>query len=417
MRSSPSWSSLIAGLRDRRGSTVFFVVILMAILAMVPVGMQLMEISHRETKQQLKISAQATNIAAAGLIDAVSWFRRQNTQPVRSFSDPVAYPYADAAFYPRQSSNDTIDESVGLVKEYELTSGTDLWARYEVRRQADPALNAVDEDAVHDVTDKRVQGFQAGEGLCWSIGSIGYVYRLRDPNVAFNASPNVVVARSRVSTEIRRLSITLPVNAAVIKTSRNNTTLTNNGRITGVAAVGLAHYQGNSGPTVSGAGSQYTGSPARSDIDGAGVNGTISAATIFGLTPAELQLMADISVNSIASMQTSYPSMGLVYVNGNATFDATRQLRGGGLLYVNGNLTIQSTSNTLFSGVIFVTGNVTMYGPALVSGCLVVQGNLTLDGSGDVSEAQYDSGILDSVRQQVGQYRENKAAYRASGGL
>lgn len=405
-----------AFLGNERGSTVFFVVVLLSILAMMPVGIRLIELSQKETKQQLSTTAQADNVARAGLIDAVSWFRRQTPQPVRSLSDPVAYPYPDAAFYPRVSTitalSDTIDEAVGLVKEYQLAEGTGLWARYEVLRQtsnnvADPATHNA--RAVHDITDKRVEGYSAGEGLCWSLESVGYVYRLRDPNVAFNVAPNQVVAKSRMATEIRRLTMTLPLNAAVIVNNRSNVTLNANGRITGGAFCGLGYYTGSSGPTVSGG--QYTGTPNRQDIDGAGVNGSITTQNFFGLTEKELKLMADYSVANLSSLPVPYPSMAVVFIENNVTFNSSRQLRGGGLLYVKGNLTLDAGSNTLFSGLIFVTGNATVNGPALISGSLAVQGSLTMNGSGDVAEVQYDDGILNSARQQIGQYRENKASY------
>ena len=175
--------------------------------------------------------------------------------------------------------------------------------------------------------------------------------------------------------------------------------------------IGLAYYSGSSGPSVSGSGAKVSGSPNTFDIDGAAAFGTIISQQIFGVSQNELKLMADIAVDNLADLPPDYPSLAVVYINGNATFDATRRLRGGGILYVKGNLTLEGASNTLFSGCIFVTGNAVIRGPALISGVLIVEGSLTMNGSGDVAEVDYDNPILNSVRQQVAQYRENKAMY------
>jgi hypothetical protein len=59
--------------------------------------------------------------------------------------------------------------------------------------------------------------------------------------------------------------------------------------------------------------------------------------------------------------------------------------------------------------VIFVTGNVVINGPADISGCLLANGSVTLNGSGDVAQITYDNSMINSVRNQVGLYRENKS--------
>lgn len=388
---------------------------LLSILALIPIGSQLIKVSSQSTKQSLNLFAQADNVARAGLIDAISWFKRQDVQPVRSSSDPITYPYADAVFFPRESTDtltsDTLDESIGLVKEYALGESTLLWARYEVRRQQDPSLNPIDSSAVHDVTESRVSGYSAGEGLAWYIECTGYVYRRKDANVSFDQTPNEIVARSRASTEIRRLALTLPANAAATVNSRSQTTANANGKITGNNDYGLAYYSGSSGPTVSGSGAEISGavggSPSR-----VLVAGSLSPSTIFGVTESELKLMADIAVTSISGLPSEYPSMAVVYISSNATFNNTTRLRGGGILYVNGNFTVSPTTTTaLFSGLIYVTGNTVITGDSLIAGALVCQGSLTLTGSGGVSQIEYDNTILNSVRQQVAQYRENKAAF------
>jgi len=395
------------------GAAILIVVFLLAIMAMIPVGMQLVTISRRDTQHNLKILAQADQVARAGLVDAIAWFKRQPIQPVRSSANPIEYPYPDAAFFPRTSTDPvtsaTLDESVGLVKEYSVSEVSWLWARYEIKRQQDPSANPHDPRAVHDLTESSVDGFSAGDGLAWYIESAGYVYRLKDSSLPFNQPPNEIIAISRASTEIRRLAVALPVNAAVIVTDRVNVTVNSNGRITGNNDAGLGYYTGSSGPTISGVGAEVSGTPATIDMDGPASNGSLTPQTIFGVTESDLRLMADWMVTTVTQLPPDYPAMAVVYINGNATFDNSRKLRGGGILYVDGNLTIDSGSNTLFGGAIYVTGNLIINGPTLISGSILCEGSVTLSGSGDVSQVQFDNNILNSVRQQVAQYRENKA--------
>lgn len=400
--------------RRQRGSLALFIVVFLSLLALVPVGMQMVQVSARRTGQQIHLTVQADNVARAGLIEAISWFRRQATQPVRSSSDPTTYPWADAAFFPRENIDpllaDTLDEDIGLVKEYALTEASGVWGRFEIRRQSDTAGNPENPQAVHDISHKRIEGANAGDGLAWYIESTGIVFRRRDPNVPFDQAPNEVIGRSRVATEIRRIALTLPANAAVLTRRRNHVTCSNNGRIVGGNNIGLGTYTG-SAPTVSGTGSQITGTPSQSDIDGTGNAGFIFPQTIFGLTKNELKLTADYTVSSVNELPADYPSMAVVYIAGDAVFDASHKLRGGGILFVDGDLTVQTTANTLFSGLIYVVGDVSISGPALVSGALVAEGRVTLNGSGDVAEVDYDDSILNSVRQQVAQYRENKSSF------
>lgn len=391
---------------------IYMVVIFLAMLAAIPVTMQFLMVSNQSTAMQAHQVTQAQNVARAGLTEAVSWFRRQTTQPVRSFSDPIKYPYPDAAFYPRVSTNaatsDTQDETIGLVKEFQLSEVNSLWARYEVKRQK--TAGNPDPSAVHDVTAKRIETAQAGEGLAWYLESAGYVYQKKS-GAAYNVLPNVVVGKARVATEIRRLALTLPINAAAIVNARNTVNVLANGKLIGGANIGLGYYTGSSGPTISGSGAQVTGTTAaKYDIDGSSA-GTLSTITIFGVTQNELKLMADITVQNLSDLQSDYPSLAVVYINSDAIFNNSRELRGGGILFVNGNLTVGAGSNALFSGFIYVTGNATINGDCLISGGIAVQGNLTLQGSGGVAEVDFDDSILNSVRQQVAQYRENKAMY------
>jgi len=400
--------------RSEQGSIAMFIVVFLSILATIPLGMSLVQISNRKTTQQINISVQANNVARAGLVEAVSWFRRQATQPVRSTGN-AAYTWEDAAFYPRTSTNtalsDTLDESIGLVKEYSLSDSDNIWARFEVRRQQNTALNAVNAQAVHDVSMSRIEGATWGSGLAWYVEASGIVYRRRDASKAYNESPNEVISRSRVATEIRRISIVLPsLSALCVNGNRSTVTLANNSRLRGQTNSGLATRLNAGAPNLSGSSNIL---PATYPSNGVSITPTY----VFGVSDSELKLMADYTVGAVSELPVDYPTMTVVYVNGNAAFNSVNKLNGGGILYVNGNLTITAAAgDCLFSGVIYVTGTTTITGEALISGAVVSVGNVSMNGNGGVAEIDYDGPILDSVRQQVAQYRENKAVFYSFSG-
>ncbi len=142
-----------------------FIVVFLTILITIPLGMQLLENFNRKTGLQIHNSVQADNVARAGLVEAIAWFRRQPNQPVRSTINTTLYPWPDAAFAPKTTTDpatsDTIDETIGMVKEYPLNDAGNVWARFEVQRQNDTATNPEDPKAVHDVSDKRIDGAAA----------------------------------------------------------------------------------------------------------------------------------------------------------------------------------------------------------------------------------------------------------------
>jgi len=366
--------------------------------------------SVKETRFQLRYAGQAENVARAGLIDAINWFRRQESQPVCNISNP------DSAFNPKYSTNtaqsDTIDESIGIVKEYVLSENDKIWARYEVKKQS---TGPYDPHAVHDITGERIEGHQNGEGLCWYIESAGYVFIRRSTSVAFNQPPNEIIGRARVATEIRRLDLSLPADAAYFvndggSSGSRTVEIFSQGRVIGENNIGCARYSGEKPRVYSGG--QVTGSPKYQNWVG-----PPTCSSIFGVEEDELKNLADYYVNSVSELPSEYPSMALVFIDNSATFDATHKLRGGGILYVNGDLTLESGSNTLFSGLIYVTGKIYIYGPALISGAVVGYEGMELRGAGDVAQIEFDNTILDSVRQQICQYRELRSAYRTFTGI
>lgn len=257
--------------RPKQGSALVIAIIISVVIAILAlVGTQLMLTDFQNVKQQQYLISNADSVARAGISDAIAWFMRQPNQPVKSGYPPTTFAWADGAFNPQISTNplnsDTIDASIGIVKQYELSDTNSLWARYEVHRQTNPAVSPYNQFAVHDVSGERLAGQQDGDGDVWYIPSYGYIYRNLNPALPYNTPPNQVVASSLVSTEILKVTLTLQVPVAYIVNNggpNGNPTvqINNNGRIYG-GTYGCGRSSGanpqiNAGATVTGTSAQY----------------------------------------------------------------------------------------------------------------------------------------------------------------
>lgn len=384
-------------LTAKQGSAIVYLILLFAILLFIPVMAQIIKVSAKETKQQLLTTAMADNVARAGLADTVSWFRRQMIVKSNGY-----YPNPDDAFYPRQATGDTEDEAIGLVKSYALNDQDKIWGRYEIVRQL--ALpQPYNAHAVHDITDQRTT-FSAGEGLVWYLESRGFVYNNIDKTKPFNQEPNKILSATRMSGEIRQISIALPVNSAVTCVQGNQVNVYNNGVIDGgTDGYGIA--------IVSGSGANMLGGTA-SGTPSAAFSGIITPSVnyVFGVSESELKVLADYLVDNPSAIPQPYPAMSFVFIEGNIDFDSVHPLKGGGILFVKGDLILHNTSDSLFSGLIYVTGKTTVQGPALIQGAVVSLGGIDISGSGDVAEIDFDNSILNTVKQQLAYYRENKSS-------
>ena len=388
---------------------LILVAMLISLLLFIPIGAQLLKISRQQVRRFANADAQGVNIARAGLVDAIAWFQAQNggspvclARPGSGVTGAANYP--DAAFNPQGAY--TIDSSIGLVQEGALSpyaAENKLYYRYEVHRQGDgTTAGKFDPDAVHDVSGERIDGQTDGAGLVWYIESEGFVYRKKSTGPQFDSSMDVIVGRSRVATEISRLNVLPKVPSALIISDRAN-----------VLSIGSSCYVRGTG---SGVGATWmTGATGPF----AGISGGIQSTTtatiqvydIFGVSPYELREMSDFSGND-ATVVPPQVNGSLIYINGNATFNASNPLKGGGILVVSGNLTISGNNNSYFSGLVHVSGNANITGQATITGCLVVLGNLTLAATGTAgATVEYDQQALNMAQQNAARYREDKAVY------
>jgi hypothetical protein len=100
-------------IQNQKGSAGILTAMMLSLLTMIPIAMLLSGKAFKESNFSLHV-AQSDNAARAGLVDAISWFRRQSIQPVHQIMEKHAYP--DAAFNP-VAINDTKDSTIGIVKE------------------------------------------------------------------------------------------------------------------------------------------------------------------------------------------------------------------------------------------------------------------------------------------------------------
>jgi hypothetical protein len=407
-----------------------------------------------------KNDSQAYNIARAGLVDAINWFKRRPTQPVEEFSpafnaavptkgdtnDPYALdPGAPGGrLQPDDSGGGPRDKPhLGIVQEFQLDENQDLWARYEVGKITRLEAGTDGKLSVYSVMEKDGTGAWAkrtlpsatsqewegvqdvtanyglvGRGLIWRIRSHGYVYR-KDPNAPagtrFYQAPNEVVSHVELETEIRRLQVNDYL-CAIHPNGRSPSTITfsNGTKVKVIAPDGYAVcYSGGTinpatPPTsfVSGLGSPYKLQPG-DDLDWpemfAVADGTVLAS------------MADAAITDLSQLPIAMSTMALTYIkptSGTATFTQQRPLNGGGILVVDGNMVIENGSASTFAGVIYVTGNYRQGSPSSISGQVIVRGNTLVESPSDTANIEYNPNILNEVRRQLGQYRERRSGLR-----
>ena len=247
------------------GTALFVSIIAMVIVAgVVFAGVTTLRATQQSSEATFRVGGQAYHVARAGIIDAFSWFRRQASQPVTTFD-----PKLDLTADPPLMESD--EPTVGIVRSFPITG--DIWARYEVRRSE-----------VVDVSSQRGYGTSGG---VWVLRSHGMVYRLREPSKAWNEAPNHVLGTATLVTEIRRVTIAPPAQAALCIARADGLRVLSNGRIEGGdATAGVAHPPSTGSPLVTG---ELVGTPPLVSIDGY----DWSVDTVFGVDIEQLRSMAD----------------------------------------------------------------------------------------------------------------------------
>jgi len=347
--------------------------------------------THRiNAETWFKLHGQANAFAKAGLTEALAWYRRQSTQPVTTFA-----PALDQGAVPPVL--DTMDPAVGLVREFEITGS--LYGRYEV------PLNEVE-----DISLSR--GMMSDCGGVWLLLSRGYVYRRNDPTKEFNETPNTVLTRTHLTTEIRRFTLTPPAKAAICAPSGTDLDIYgSNSKVYGEDYPAVAYLRNTGLPTLQGTitgGSQQipasAGDPIPTPEEAFGIP------AVFGdLSKDDLRSLSDVIVETSLDFPCPMAKNTIVFADCSLSFDSTRPLKlnnGAGILIVDGNLYINAGINPCyFTGFIYVTGNVYIYATSVVRGQIVAKGRYYQYSASDAVEVEYDDGAIEALLAEIGQYR------------
>jgi hypothetical protein len=382
-------------------TTIIISLVLLTLLTM----LTQVQLGNRLVSRQLTYQGQAANAAQAGLADALSWFRKQSVQPVKTFN-----PIIDNSVTPViNDTEDTNSPNMGIVRNYQVSGPGRLMARYEVRKGISPF--SVAGAGVVDVTNQKGRT-TATQGSVWQLESIGYIWVQNDPaNNNYNQSTNQVLSQQTFRTEIQKMSVILPDGgAALFSANCDNITIDSKTKIQGGSGIGISCRPGgglgmkNNG-VVRGLTPTKTNSTAPYDIQ-----------SVFAVTPQELQGLADVNVTKVSDLPNPLPAMNLIVINGSAVFDNKQPLTGSGILVVLGDLTVAVGSNSDWSGVIYCTGNIVINEVTAVSGAIVAANSsgtatVAINSGTDITEVDYSPSIISQINSQMGQYRFSRSKY------
>lgn len=412
---------------DQRGIALVTVLYLSAfMLLFAATSVLVVRNSQQETVQLLSKQGQAANVAKAGIQDAIGWFKKQESQPVRQGTNP-SYTCPDDAFNPQFNTNpvqrDTDNASSGIVKDFLIDRN--IFGRYVIKKQAaqgaacntstyDQQTNH-DKHAVHDVTHRRGKG-EPGDGTVWYIESKGIVYQRNDDEKDENGvyvkgpdeAPNRIIDQRLVSVEINRLGLLLPMNVPLIVSSGSASSMNDvDCQLLGDSQTSAAMAYFGSLPTTTNTTKAVGNAPITPQL----LSEDVTQSAVFSVTETELKALSDNIYTTLSAVPKKIP-MSLVFLDGNFTFTTAQPLNGAGILYVNGNLTLNQGSGSIFSGFIFVDGSLTINGGNSLAGSVVVKGPVTCTPTTDKAVFEYNDNIVKTVRQKIGLYRENNLTYK-----
>lgn len=361
---------------------------------MVLSGSLVMEAHRTKTETSFRLHGQALQFARAGLIEGLGWFRKSTTQPVAAF-EPVFDPGATPAIL------ETIDPEIGIAREFQISGST--WGRYEVwkRWDADPDPVRLAWRQQFQAEDISLQSGATGTGSVWRIQSIGYVFRQADPAVPFDQFPNQVLGSDILSTEIRRMTLAPPAQAAICVSTGGGTTIDRKVNIQGAAGAGI-FYETGTGSVTQANGPTIVGIP--------GISSTTpyddSVEAVFGVSSKDLQVLADDRIMLASAFPSPVARNALYYVEvPQLDFTDTLPLVGTAVVYVKGDVVFNVGSKSFFTGMLYVEGNLTVREPCDLNGTIICTGNVLVSGQSDWININYDDESLNALRKAIGQYR------------
>lgn len=380
---------------ERGVALIFALLFTMIVSGICLTGTLYLKAHIQKNRTSWATKSQALQVARSGLAEAHSWLRRQTSQPVLAFE-----PQLDTASTPQIL--DTIDQDIGLVREFKITGK--IWARYEVWKQwdTDPDAARLAWRQQYECEDVSLQRGANAAGGIWRLRSVGYIYNRVNAAVPFNQLPNAVIASQVASNEYRRVVISLPGTGAVNVADGNNCHINTMGRIIGGTGAGI-YYPAASGTPTTGPASanRVTGSPPLSTA----VGYDDSYEAVFGMSYDEIRAMATLVVTNTANIPNPMPANGIVCIESNTVqFDSAKPLNGTAIVIIKGHTTLLPGNNSNFNGLLYVEGNLTVRAPSLIKGSVICTGNMTVQGATEYATIQYDADVLNGLMSHVGNY-------------
>lgn len=442
-----------------RGRPGFALMNVMMVLAVMTLGLvTTINYTNNAYRASRKITyeTQAYNIARAGLVDTIAWFKRQKAQPVEAFTpqkngtNPLKWDTHDP-YLLDPGEGGAGKDTLGIVQEFEIDKDQNLWARYEVGkitrltkddqgklrnymvcdgRDADGKRiwkllkEAVSDkwEGVEDLTED--YGLQ-GKGLLWRIRAHGYVYR-KDPNAGgawFYQYPNEVLEHVELDTEIFRLQVR-DYGAAIVGNKGEDIIIRNSGGVSGGDGYALMWNVGAPTPSAptslitSNLSNAYRCVTQTSGEQPAQPANTLDWYEVFGVSDGSvIANLADFKGTDHTCF--TYPQMAITYIkpaDGQVEFHDTRwgpnhkTLNGGGILVVDGDMLVENWGANTWNGVIYVTGNLKITCLTNFVGETIVKGKIDWR----PTDIEYNPNMLTTVRQRLAQYRERRAAIKVS---
>jgi hypothetical protein len=440
---------------------VLALIFLIMATTLITIGMRLTSNSSKTSHSQQLVVAEAESVAQAGIQDALGWFVARNNvmdysqiyRPGQSvtFASGVSYvdqiSQAGMTYSANPQQSYTIDQSVpatAIINEYPLDNQNPSlatnFARYVVPIQP---YGTPTPAAMHDVSGSRGISMLNGDGQVWSVTSIGYVYQRNSFTgtyplwtVPYNSAPNKILASAKVTSEFRKLGLSMPTtnttsivgavycdSTTQVILSDSNTKLSGAVSATGNYAVVAMNQTAGACPTPVGDDGENV-TPA--GTGGCNCFGTsqsllLSASSVFGMTLSSVQNIADYTCSSTTA-PVSFSNNSLIYFSGSVTYGSSSASpfqaldTNGSIVVVNGDL-ILNPGSSLITGVLFVTGNLTVGAGDVIDGTVIMgtpyyhgsAGTLTMSGSssGAFGEIFYQPELVTAASQKVATYKED----------
>jgi len=368
--------------------------------------------SNSKNFRVLTHDTQLLNIAKSGLQEGVSWFNRQTSQPVKYESSDAEQNCADQAFFPKENTSipekgDTLDESIGLVKEYRLDQN--LYGRFILKRQD---CDNPTPHAVRDITLERgknsLSNLDDGQGISWYLESEAILYEKNDPNAEPDESPNRILGKRIVGTEISRLKLSPPSKSAVTVFGTATSTFNTNCEVAGDTHVSYGIYMDDDAGNVTTNASYSLNNPsATNKFREVGLQ--VDPQEIFGVNLTEMRTLANNIYYAPSELPNQLP-MGIHYLSGGTfTFNAAKNLFGQGILIVDGNLILDESSASMFDGLVYVTGTLTIRESNSLSGAVIA--SRVVCTPTNAAFIEYNDFILEQVRTRLSGYRMNNLTF------